>query len=396
MDSDTTTSTPAQTRLNPAPVMTPPPIGLSAASVSIPLPTPASTASSAPGGEERLSYKFQRLREKVRAAIASGELQGKLPGERQLARRFRVNAKTLSKALTDLAAEGVLERSIGRGTFVKGSTEIGNNGAAGSAVATDRWLIVCDPQTADSPLVQQLTTASGGTAQIVHDTASLRPSFLSSFRAVIDMSPLTPPAFLRDLVVRNAAVVLVGREPSTYSMNAVLLDRTLGASQLARELMLAGHRRFVAVERRGSTQVAEAIRKTAQRVARDATVDVAFTGEAVGAVQQGATAVICDSAAAAREVRAGLERAGISIPGRASIAAIGCASSGEYPCSGYFVPAEQKAEAILRVLRDGAARRPTTLWLTGDYHDAGTTGPTDRMRAASGGDGMPYGRGSGL
>jgi DNA-binding FadR family transcriptional regulator len=56
----------------------------------------------------RLNYKFQRLRERVREAIASGELAGKLPGERELARRFNANPKTLSKALTDLAAEGLL------------------------------------------------------------------------------------------------------------------------------------------------------------------------------------------------------------------------------------------------------------------------------------------------
>src|SRR3954470_21421446 len=79
-----------------------------------------SSVQSSSGSDARLSYKFQRLREKLRSAIATGELNGKLPGERQLARRFRVNAKTLSKALTDLAAEGLLERSIGRGTFVRG------------------------------------------------------------------------------------------------------------------------------------------------------------------------------------------------------------------------------------------------------------------------------------
>src|SRR5678815_98276 len=66
-----------------------------------------------PNGQSRMSYKFQRLREKLRQAVASGELSGKLPGERALAKRFHVNAKTLSKALTDLAAEGVLDRSIG-------------------------------------------------------------------------------------------------------------------------------------------------------------------------------------------------------------------------------------------------------------------------------------------
>ena len=39
------------------------------------------------------------------------------------------------------------------------------------------------------------------------------------------MNPQTPASFLRDLVVRNVTVVLVGREPTTYSMNAVLIDR---------------------------------------------------------------------------------------------------------------------------------------------------------------------------
>src|SRR3954463_6352382 len=100
----------------------------------------------------RLSYKFQRLREKLRDAVASGELSGKLPGERALARRFNVNAKTLSKALTDLAAEGLLDRSIGRGTYVKGSEP--------EAVTTGRWLVLCDPGMSDSLVVQKLRAAN--------------------------------------------------------------------------------------------------------------------------------------------------------------------------------------------------------------------------------------------
>src|SRR4051812_49188570 len=104
--------------------------------------TRATIANGATTAEARLSYKFQRLREKLRTAIKSGELSGKLPGERQLARRFRVNAKTLSKALTDLAAEGLLERSIGRGTFVKQTTDA--TAEAPVATNSDRWLIICD------------------------------------------------------------------------------------------------------------------------------------------------------------------------------------------------------------------------------------------------------------
>ncbi|HKQ48315.1 MAG TPA: GntR family transcriptional regulator [Phycisphaerae bacterium] len=66
----------------------------------------------------RLSYKFQRLREQIRAAIAGGEFAGQLPGERELGRRFAANAKTINKALCDLSSEGLLIRRIGRGTFV--------------------------------------------------------------------------------------------------------------------------------------------------------------------------------------------------------------------------------------------------------------------------------------
>jgi hypothetical protein len=336
-----------------------------------------------------LSYKFQRLREKLRAAIESGELSGKLPGERQLARRFRVNAKTLSKALTDLAAEGVLARSIGRGTFVRSAAE-----AAGNAqnISTDRWLLICDPDQVDSAVVRALCDANAGT-QITHETTSLRPSFLNSFKTVIDLADATPQSFVRDLLVRNISVVRVGREPNGYSTNAVLVDRVLGASCLARDLMLAGHRRFVAVERRGRTQISQAIRHAAQRYAKDSTVDVAFVSEAVGAVEMGATAVICDGASAAAQVRIDLEKSGKTTPANASIAAVG-AVAGTPQCSGYFVRIEQKIEAIVRMVREGNTRRPNTVWLAGSFVDVGTTGPTEMMigaaaRSAGEGDARP-------
>jgi DNA-binding GntR family transcriptional regulator len=67
------------------------------------------------------SYKFQRLRVQLRDAIVRGDFKDKLPGERLMARDLHVNAKTLSKALDELAAEGLLERIVGLGTFVKGT-----------------------------------------------------------------------------------------------------------------------------------------------------------------------------------------------------------------------------------------------------------------------------------
>jgi hypothetical protein len=273
----------------------------------------------------------------------------------------------------------LLERSIGRGTFVKGNSP---NAVTSSAPAqADRWLIICDERQTSSTLVQRMLREHPGTS-IVHDTSTLRPSFLSSIRAVIDFAPHTPSSFLRQLVVRNTAVVLVGREPSTYSMNAVLVDRTLGATHLSRELMLAGHRRFLAVEGQGSTIVSEAIRKAAMRYAPDATVDVAFADEATGAFAQGITAIICDGVECAADVRDTLRDARIDVPGHVSLSAVGY-GDGDYPCTGYVVHTDQKVQAILQVIREGHAHRPTVLWLAGSRFDAGTTGPIELIRPSS-------------
>ena len=329
---------------------------------------------------DKLSYKFQRLRERLRSAIANGELTGKLPGERQLARRFRVNAKTLSKALTDLAAEGLLERAIGRGTFVMSPAE---RAAAADAVAAnttrpvanggERWLIICDPEQAGANIVRDLCKVNPG-AQVVTDTSNLRPSFLNQFKGAVNFAWETPDEFLRSLVVRNVNVVMVNREPSVFSMNAVLVDRALGASCLARDLMLVGHRRFVAVERRGQSSIADAIRRTAQRYVPEATVDAADPRDLPASVARGATAIICGTLPLAVEARALLDHAGIDIPGRVSLACVG-SGIGQYPCSGYYIHADQKADAILQLLRDPQVRRPATLWLTGAYHELRTTGP---------------------
>ena len=324
----------------------------------------------------KLSYKFQRLREKLRAAIASGELCGKLPGERQLARRFRVNAKTLSKALTDLAAEGVLDRSIGRGTFVKDAAGAAATPINGT-VNGERWLIICDPDQASATILRNLCAVNPG-AQIITDTADLRPSFLNQFKAAVNFAWATPDEFLRSLVVRNMNVVMVNREPSVFSMNAVLVDRALGASCLSRDLILQGHRQILAVEKRGQYAIADAVRRTAQRYLPEALIDVADPGEVPAAVDRGFTAVICGTMPLGVETRQAVERAGIAVPDRVSLACVG-SGLGKYPCSGYYIHADQKAEAILQLLRDPQVKRPTTLWLTGAYHELGTTGPVQPL-----------------
>jgi DNA-binding transcriptional regulator YhcF (GntR family) len=82
------------------------------------------------GSKNHLSYKFQRLREQIRASVLSGEFGDRLPGERELGRKYRANAKTINKALCDLSSEGLLVRQIGRGTFLAQSDHESNGRSA--------------------------------------------------------------------------------------------------------------------------------------------------------------------------------------------------------------------------------------------------------------------------
>jgi hypothetical protein len=337
-----------------------------------------------------MSYKYQRLREKLRQAVAGGELSGKLPGERALAKRFHVNAKTLSKALTDLAAEGVLDRSIGRGTYVKGSAPV--------VPAQARWLVLCDeagaPHESVSCLLERLKVANPE-IQLSSCTsvAEMRPSFLNGFGAVIDAGLATPESFVRDLVVRNLPVVAVNREPKTYSTHAVLVDAALGAARITRDLLLAGHRKLAVVETSGSTTVSHAVRQAAQRYDRDAVVETCSPaemeqGRGVAAIlESGVTAILCDSVPSAHRLKTGLDRQGVEVPAMVSVAAVGCLCGGaeEAPCSGYFVDCVPVAEAVVGLLRDNPPTRPTTLWLAGDFVDRGTLAPA----APAQGDGRP-------
>jgi len=337
---------------------------------------------SAPGApaSNRMSYKFQRLREKLRHAVTSGELSGKLPGERALAKRFHVNAKTLSKALTDLAAEGLLDRSIGRGTYVKGT--------APTSSAPARWLVLCDDPN-DSTigcLLEELRRAHPDFhVALSASVAQMRPSFLNGLGAVVDLAGDTSDGFLRDLVVRNLPVVAVNREPTTYSTHAVLVDLVLGAQRVARDLLCAGHRRLATVEPRGSNSVARTIRQFASRyrLEKDWSLETLSpaevdSGAGVAAlVENGVTAVICDSVRTASLVKTALDRLGVEVPAQLSLVAVGCLCGGQMacPCSGYFVDCAPLADAIVRLLQGSPPARPTPLWLVGEYLDRGTLGP---------------------
>src|SRR5687768_14445599 len=216
-----------------------------------------SNGSPSPQKREHLSYKFQRLRERIRQAVASGELAGKLPGERELAKRFKANPKTLSKALTDLAAEGLLDRSIGRGTYVRGSTP------AEEQLAGKWMMIVPEAMSEEESAIAAELTQRHRDTEMVKLGAEMRPSFVSQFSGVIDLSGRMADGIRKGLLVRGIGSVCVGREAAGLKTNAGLLDKAHAATCLARSLCLGGHRRVVVVEEAGETSVSQAVRQAA-------------------------------------------------------------------------------------------------------------------------------------
>ena len=64
-----------------------------------------------------------QIEEQLADRIASGALREgeRLPAERELADALRVSRMTVRQALASLAARGLVERGVGRGTFVRGA-----------------------------------------------------------------------------------------------------------------------------------------------------------------------------------------------------------------------------------------------------------------------------------
>jgi hypothetical protein len=319
--------------------------------------------------QTRLSYKFQRLRERLREAIETGILSGKLPGERVLARQFRVNAKTLSKALTDLAAEGLLERTIGRGTFVRGQVQEQEK-------SLGKWVVLVQPGQEASPLVAALGRENSDIT-VVSDPASIRPSLLSGCTAVVDLHGSVPETTLRDLMLRSLRIVLVDSLPRTYSTHSVMIDRASAAQRLARQMIVDGHSHLAVIERTAG-EIGEAVRGLAGQLGNETRIECITSDQAVAAVQRGATALMCDSFEAASALSVKLEASRIEVPHQVSLTAVGVENTAGPRVSGFAVSVEQLIEVIRNLLVDTHSHKPAPMWLSGSFVDRGTMKPRAR------------------
>lgn len=202
--------------------------------------------------QQPVSYKFQRLREMIRAAIVSGELSGKLPGERELGRRYQVNAKTIGKALGDLMSEGLLIRQVGRGTFVRNEL---SSSPGGRREREYRWVVDAHSNHTDHAAVFTAAEAcaAGAGHQLTLDRLApvaagelparwLSPSALRRIDGVVVFNSRASADCLADLKRRHIPVVMVDASLIPFKSHAVRPDYARGAFELAEYLIALGHR----------------------------------------------------------------------------------------------------------------------------------------------------------
>lgn len=225
-----------------------------------------------------LSYKFQRLREQLRATVLSGEFAGRLPGERELGKRFNANAKTINKALCDLAVEGLITRHIGRGTFVSSS-----NGEGAGQNESKYFKILC-PDGATGEGVRRLTSrireileSRGHRLDELHHSAPAgdRQTLLGSWSAAArrathglfcmtadpfaDHGPGLDEESTSEIVRRHLSTVMIGSQSPFAKLAAVVPDYTDAGFQLCTHLLQMGCRRVVVVSSREQGREVESV-----------------------------------------------------------------------------------------------------------------------------------------
>ncbi|MDO7867753.1 GntR family transcriptional regulator [Nocardioides jiangxiensis] len=197
-------------------------------------------------GEQRVEtpkLKYVQVRDHLRALLADADPGMAVPSERELVQQFGVARMTVRQAVDALVAEGLLERSPGRGTFVaepvlpatgiQGFTEDMRR----RGVDTDSITLMARVEKANAGIARALGLTAGdpvihwrrirradGSAVCVEDTylnevmlpGFLQPAMPPSLYAVLDRRALRPTwaedVFTAALATEDDAALL-GVEP---------------------------------------------------------------------------------------------------------------------------------------------------------------------------------------
>ena len=345
-----------------------------------------------------LSYKYQRLRERLRMAVKTGELSGKLPGERELARRYAANAKTINKALSDLAMEGLVLRHVGRGTFVADGISL-----VSRPVVASRCFAWLAPGHIDDPdldhafgmartfladrghHIERVATELDNSGELPE--ASLTPRTMRQFDGAVVYSARPSRGFLANLRRRHLSVVLVNNHHSEIRLPTVLGDYAHAAFTICEQCALMGHHRIQVVIRPQSLPAAAAAEmgyRAAMALYRLPPMpcvlgapDMDWSHTLLG--ENRPTALICVSGSLARKACELILGAGLATPADISIGVIsepGEKIAQERGLSAYDVDAGRVFHwAAELVLQGWSNQPPSVVIVPGNYVDRGSICP---------------------
>lgn len=140
---------------------------------TLPAQDDALSAEAAPQATPAFSPLYQQIKGLILQSLQAGEWKPgeAIPSEMELAARFRVSQGTVRKAIDELAAENLVVRRQGKGTFVATHAEqhvqyrflklVPDSGDPGSEGPAERTVLECRRQRATADVARALSLRSG-------------------------------------------------------------------------------------------------------------------------------------------------------------------------------------------------------------------------------------------
>ena len=313
-----------------------------------------------------------------------------------MATRYEVNAKTINKALADLALEGLIVRHVGRGTFVASSEH--STAVPLVKKRTYGWLSgdSSNPPNGQAFYRQaaEAIEALGHRLEMIHLSANISeeccsrtftPNQLRELSGLILFSTHPSEQLLAELNRRHMPMVIANNRHETIRTPVVQADYAHGAFELTQHLIQLGHRDIrLAIDACLLPAAGDAIGGHQAAMGRYGlpTLDSIQVGTgmnwyAVLNVPKRPTALICVGTRSATEATRVAAEAGIGVPDHLSLAAIpepDASHDTEQRFTTYEVPSDRIVEWATKLLLTASpCGVPQMVVVPGKLHVRGST-----------------------